>query len=115
MAKILVTGGAGYIGSHTRYFLEKSGHRVVVLDNLERGHADAVPEGMLRRVDVRDTARVKEVLREEKVEAVIHFAAYAYVGESTEKPEMYFNNNVGGSLSLFEAMLETGVKLNGHR
>lgn len=110
MAKILVTGGAGYIGSHTRYFLEKSGHRVVVLDNLERGHADAVPEGMLRRVDVRDTARVKEVLREEKVEAVIHFAAYAYVGESTEKPEMYFNNNVGGSLSLFEAMLETGVR-----
>jgi UDP-glucose-4-epimerase GalE len=110
MAKILVTGGAGYIGSHTRYFLGKSGHTVVVLDNLQRGYADAVPEGMLRQVDLRDTTRVKEVLRAEKVDAVIHFAAYAYVGESTEKPEMYFNNNVGGSLSLFEAMLETGVK-----
>jgi UDP-glucose-4-epimerase GalE len=90
--------------------LEKSGHTVVVLDNLERGHADAVPPGMLRQVDLRDTAGVKKVLRDEKVDAVIHFAAYAYVGESTEKPEMYFANNVGGSLSLFEAMLETGVK-----
>jgi UDP-glucose-4-epimerase GalE len=110
MAKILVTGGAGYIGSHARYFLEKSGHTVVVLDNLERGHADAVPQGMLRQVDLRDTAGVKKVLGDEKIDAVIHFAAYAYVGESTEKPEMYFANNVGGSLSLFEAMLETGVK-----
>jgi UDP-glucose-4-epimerase GalE len=110
MAKILVTGGAGYIGSHARYFLQKSGHTVVVLDNLERGHADAVPQGMLRQVDLRDTAGVKKVLRDEKVDAVIHFAAYAYVGESTEKPEMYFANNVGGSLSLFEAMLETDVK-----
>jgi len=110
MAKILVTGGAGYIGSHARHFLEKSGHTVVVLDNLERGHADAVPRGMLRQMDLRDTAGVKKVLRDEKVDAVIHFAAYAYVGESTEKPEMYFANNVGGSLSLFEAMLETGVK-----
>ena len=110
MAKILVTGGAGYIGSHARHFLEKSGHTVVVLDNLERGHADAVPRGMLRQIDLRDTAGVKKVLRDEKVDAVIHFAAYAYVGESTEKPEMYFANNVGGSLSLFEAMLETGVK-----
>lgn len=109
MAKILVTGGAGYIGSHTRYFLEKSGHTTVVLDNLERGHARAVPAGQLRQVDLRDTEKVKQVLREEKVDAVIHFAAYAYVGESTEKPEMYFNNNVGGSLSLFEAMMATGV------
>lgn len=110
MAKILVTGGAGYIGSHTRYFLEKSGHTTVVLDNLERGHADVVPAGQLRHVDLRDTAAVKRVLHEDKVDAVIHFAAYAYVGESTEKPEMYFANNVGGSLSLFEAMLETGVQ-----
>jgi UDP-glucose-4-epimerase GalE len=110
MAKILVTGGAGYIGSHTRYFLEKSGHRTVVLDSLERGDAGVVPAGMLRKVDLRDPEMVKEVLREEKVDAVIHFAAYAYVGESTERPERYFANNVGGSLSLFEAMLETGVR-----
>ena len=81
-----------------------------MLDNLERGQAGAVPAGMLRQVDLRDTEGVKRVLREEKVDAVIHFAAYAYVGESTEKPEMYFNNNVGGSLSLFEAMLAEGVR-----
>jgi UDP-glucose-4-epimerase GalE len=110
MAKILVTGGAGYIGSHTRYFLEKSGHTTVVLDTLERGHASAVPTGLLRQVDLRDTDKVKKVLAEEKVDAVIHFAAYAYVGESTEKPELYFANNVCGSLSLFEAMLATGVR-----
>ena len=109
MAKILVTGGAGYIGSHTRYFLEKSGHTTVVLDNLERGDRHAVPAGMLRQVELRDKANVTRLLREEKVDAVIHFAAYAYVGESTEKPEMYFANNVGGSLALFEAMLEAGV------
>lgn len=110
MARILVTGGAGYIGSHTRYFLEKAGHTTVVLDSLERGHAGAVPAGVLRQMDLRDTAGVKRVLAEEKVDAVIHFAAYAYVGESMERPELYFANNVAGSLSLFEAMLETGVK-----
>ena len=110
MAKVLVTGGAGYIGSHTRYFLEKSGHTTVVLDSLERGDARSVPAGQLRQVDLRDSAKVKQVLTEEKVDAVIHFAAYMAVGESTQRPELYFNNNVGGSLSLFEAMLETGVK-----
>lgn len=110
VAKILVTGGAGYIGSHTRYFLEKSGHTTVVLDSLERGDARSVPSGMLRQVDLRDSAKVKQVLQAEKVDAVIHFAAYMSVGESTQRPELYFNNNVGGSLSLFEAMLEAGVK-----
>jgi UDP-glucose-4-epimerase GalE len=64
----------------------------------------------LRQADLRDSAKVKEILHAEKVDAVIHFAAYMSVGESTERPELYFNNNVGGSLSLFEAMLETGVK-----
>lgn len=110
MAKILVTGGAGYIGSHTRYFLEKSGHTTVVLDSLERGDIHSVPSGQLRQADLRDSSKVKEILRAEKVDAVIHFAAYMSVGESTEKPELYFNNNVGGSLSLFEAMLDAGVK-----
>jgi UDP-glucose-4-epimerase GalE len=110
MAKILVTGGAGFIGSHTRYFLEKRGHTTVVLDSLERGDEQAVPAGSLRQVDLRDKEKIRQVLREERVDAVIHFAAYAYVGESTEKPELYFANNVGGSLSLFEAMLEMGVR-----
>ena len=110
MAKILVTGGAGYIGSHTRYFLEKSGHTTVVLDNLERGFQGAVPEGMLRKVDLRETAKVKQLLQDEKVDAVIHFAAHISVGESTERPEFYFNNNVCGSISLFEAMIDAQVK-----
>src|SRR3954451_18204535 len=110
MAKILVTGGAGYIGSHTRYFLEKSGHSVVVVDDLSRGFEEAVPPGALHRIDTRDTRKLVALLRQERIEAVIHFAAYISVGESTERPELYFSNNVCGSLSLFEAMLEAGVK-----
>lgn len=110
MAKILVTGGAGYIGSHTRYFLEKQGHTTVVLDSLERGDQRAVPANMLRQINLRDSAKIKQVLREEKIDAVIHFAAYISVGESTLRPELYFSNNVSGSLSLFEAMLESDVR-----
>jgi UDP-glucose-4-epimerase GalE len=110
VAKILVTGGAGYIGSHTRYFLEKRGHTTVVLDSLERGDRRAVPTNMLRQVDLRDAPKVKQLLRDEKVDAVIHFAAYMSVGESTQRPEVYFTNNVSGSLSLFEAMLESDVR-----
>jgi UDP-glucose-4-epimerase GalE len=110
MAKILVTGGAGYIGSHTRYFLEKSGHSVAVVDDLSRGFEKAVPAAALHRIDTRDTRKLIALLRQERIEAVIHFAAYISVGESTERPELYFSNNVCGSLSLFEAMLEAGVK-----
>ncbi len=110
MAKILVTGGAGYIGSHTRYFLEKSGHSVVVADNLSRGYKEAVPESLLRQMDLRDTQKLIQLLKDEKIEAVIHFAAYISVGESTQRPELYFINNVSGSLSLFDAMLEAGVR-----
>ncbi|HEY6987716.1 MAG TPA: UDP-glucose 4-epimerase GalE [Bryobacteraceae bacterium] len=110
MARILVTGGAGYIGSHTRYFLEKSGHSVVVVDDLSRGFKQAVPDGALRQVDTRDTAKLTALVRQERIDAVIHFAAYISVGESTQRPELYFSNNVCGSLSLFEAMLEAQVK-----
>jgi UDP-glucose 4-epimerase len=110
LAKILVTGGAGYIGSHTRYFLEKKGHSVVVADNLSRGDKKAVPPDLLRIVDLSETDRLATLLRNERVEAVIHFAAYIAVGESTQIPEVYFVNNVSGSLSLFEAMLRCDVK-----
>ena len=109
MAKILVTGGAGYIGSHTRYALEQRGHTVLVVDNLERGNRDAVPDGMLRKIDTRDKQKLIDLLGGEGIKAVIHFAAYISVGESTQLPELYFNNNVSGSLTLFEAMLEAGV------
>ncbi len=110
MAKILVTGGAGYIGSHTRFFLQKHGHAVVVVDNLSRGHRDAAPSDILRVADIRETDKLAQLLADERVDAVIHFAAYISVGESTKIPEMYFTNNVGGSLSLFNAMLRVGVK-----
>jgi UDP-glucose 4-epimerase len=110
MARILVTGGAGYIGSHTRYFLEKSGHSVSVVDDLSRGFKEAVPDSVLHQADTRDTKRLSALLRQERIEAVIHFAAYISVGESTERPELYFSNNVCGSLSLFEAMLEADVR-----
>jgi UDP-glucose 4-epimerase len=110
MARILVTGGAGYIGSHTRYFLEKSGHSVTVVDDLSRGFKQAVPTDALHQIDTRDTWKLAALLRQERIEAVIHFAAYISVGESTERPELYFSNNVCGSVSLFEAMLEAGVK-----
>ena len=110
MAKILVTGGAGYIGSHTVYFLRKSGHSVIVVDSLARGHRDAVPPDILRVLDLRDTEQVASLLTEEHIDAVIHFAAYIAVGESTQFPELYFTNNVSGSISLFDAMLRAGVK-----
>jgi UDP-glucose-4-epimerase GalE len=110
VALILVTGGAGYIGSHTVYFLRQHGHDVVVVDNLSRGHIRNVPEGLLRQIDLRDTALLTELLRQRPFDAVIHFAAYIAVGESTKLPELYFSNNVAGSISLFEAMLTAGVR-----
>lgn len=110
MAKILVTGGAGYIGSHTRYFLEKRGHSVIVVDNLSYGHREAVPEQILRVMDIRETEKLEQLLRDEQIDAVMHFAAFISVGESTQKPELYFANNTAGALSLFEAMLAAGVK-----
>jgi UDP-glucose 4-epimerase len=110
LAKILVTGGAGYIGSHTRYFLEQHGHSVIVVDNLSRGYREAVPDNELRVLNLQDTGKLTDLLQQEKVEAVIHFAAYISVGESTQRPELYFSNNTAGSLSLFDAMLQAGVK-----
>ncbi len=110
VARILVTGGAGYIGSHTRYFLEKQGHSVLVADDLSRGYREAVPEQILRVIDVRETGKLTQLLADERIEAVIHFAAFIAVGESTQVPEVYFANNVGGSLSLCEAMMRADVK-----
>jgi UDP-glucose-4-epimerase GalE len=111
VAKILVTGGAGYIGSHTAYFLQQHGHSVLVVDNLSRGYRDAVPKDVvLYLMDIQETDKLARLIADERVEAVIHFAAFMSVGESTQVPELYFANNVGGSLSLLEAMLRVGVK-----
>ena len=109
MANILVTGGAGYIGSHTVYFLRERGHSVTVADNLTRGRRENVPEDLLHVIDLRDTAQLADLMKATQCDAVIHFAAYIAVGESTKAPELYFSNNVGGSTSLFEAMQQAGV------
>ena len=108
MPKILVTGGAGYIGSITTWHLRTRGFEVVVVDDLSRGHAPAVPSEILHVIRLHDTAALIKLLQ--GVDAVVHFAAYIAVGESTREPEIYFANNVGGSLSLFEAMARAGVK-----
>ena len=108
MPKILVTGGAGYIGSITAYHLIKRGFDVLVADDLSRGHRDAVPANCLNVVRLQETGAIAKLL--EGVDAVVHFAAYISVGESTREPELYFANNIGGSLSLFEAMARANVK-----
>ena len=109
--KILLTGGSGYIGSVTTELLCDDGHAVTVFDNLERGHREAVdPRARLIVGDLRDPQPIRDAMRDLKPDAVVHFAAYALVGESMQEPLKYFENNVGGGLHLLDAMLRTGVK-----
>jgi UDP-glucose 4-epimerase len=108
---VLVVGGAGYIGSHCVRQLIAAGHRPVVLDNLVYGHPGAVAASVKRHVgNLGDEALVGRILREEKIEIVMHFAAYCYVGESVTQPLKYYFNNVVATLHLLNAMLEAGVK-----
>jgi UDP-glucose 4-epimerase len=109
MPRILVTGGAGYIGSHTVHLLRKRGYEVTVVDDLSRGHEHNVASVDFHHLNLLDTPAVARVLTEKRFDAVIHFAAYIAVGESTQKPELYFTNNVSGSISLFTAMEQAGV------
>lgn len=108
MARILVTGGAGYIGSITSAHLIGQGHDVVVADDLSRGHRHNVAPERLHVVRLQDTAQLQPLLI--GIDAVVHFAAYIAVGESAREPELYFSNNVGGTLSLLDAMAKTGVR-----
>jgi len=108
--KILVTGGAGYIGSHTVRLLLDQGYDVTVVDNLSKGYRENVPDGRLVEMDIGDTNRLAAVLKEFGAEAVVHFAAFIAVGESMREPARYFSNNVCGSLSLLTAMVEAGVR-----
>ena len=110
MESVLVTGGAGYIGSHTAKLLARSGFRAVVLDNLSRGHAESVKWGPLVEGDIADASLVKRVVREFGIRAAMHFAALAYVDESVRNPRDYFRNNVKGSLNLFDALVDSGVR-----
>jgi UDP-arabinose 4-epimerase len=107
---ILVTGGAGYIGSHACKALAQAGYTPVAYDNLGRGHREAVRWGPLIEGDLADRDRLVATLRRIDAAAVMHFAAFAYVGESVSQPELYFRNNVANSLVLFEAMQAAGVK-----
>jgi UDP-arabinose 4-epimerase len=107
---VLVTGGAGYIGSHACKALARAGYAPVVLDSLVYGHRDAVRWGPFVEGDLADRRLLGDTLRRFDIAAVMHFAAFAYVGESTTKPALYFANNVVNSLGLLEAMRETGVK-----
>ena len=108
---VLVTGGAGYIGSHACKALAEAGYAPVTIDNLVYGHPTAVRWGPLVRGDIGDGALVRRVLREHRIKAVMHFAAYAYVGESMQEPGKYFENNFCNSVTLLEAMRVEGVNV----
>lgn len=110
MAKILIVGGAGYIGSHNvRMFLDK-GFEVVVVDNLNTGHTKAIdPRATFYKEDIRNKDKMVEILKKEKVDAVVHFAALSLVGVSMKDPLAYFDNNVYGMIALLEAMQEANV------
>jgi UDP-arabinose 4-epimerase len=110
LKSVLITGGAGYIGSHTAKALARSRFQPVVLDDLSKGHSWAVKWGPLVKADIGDYDAVREVLRRYRVEAVIHFAADAYVGESMREPRRYFLNNVRNTLTLLEAVMDAGIR-----
>lgn len=110
MAEVLVTGGAGYIGSHAVKALVDSGHGVVVIDNLSAGHRQAVPDRVpFVEAEVHDRATVRSVIREYGVQVVMHFAAWLDVGESVRRPAAYYQNNVVGTLALLDSMVDEGV------
>jgi UDP-arabinose 4-epimerase len=107
---ILITGGAGYIGSHCSKAVAAAGFRPIGYDNLSTGHADFVRWGPLVIGDVRDSAKIADTIREYRVQAVMHFAALSAVGESVVDPEAYFLNNVGGTLGLLRGMRDAGCE-----
>lgn len=109
-ATVLVTGGAGYIGSHTCKALSRAGYEPLVFDDLSAGYESFVQWGELIRGNIMDTALLTKVMREAKPLGVIHFASFIQVGESVELPGKYYRNNTGGSLSILEAMRSSGVE-----
>lgn len=110
---ILVTGGAGYIGSHAVLALKNSGYEVIVLDSLEAGHPELVEEILKVKLivgDIRDRPLLDQIFQSHSITAVMHFAAYLSVGESVSHPDKYYRNNVAGTLTLLEAMVAANVK-----
>ncbi len=108
--RILLTGGAGYIGSHVVKLLAKKGYEVLVIDNLSTGHKEAVIYGKLEVVDLKEKEKLSELIKEFKPDAVMHFAASIEVEESVRNPTKYYRNNTVNTLNLLEAMIENGVK-----
>ncbi len=107
--RVLVTGGAGYVGSHAAKLLAESGHDVVIVDSLAEGHRAAIGNLPLVVADLLDQATIAEVLHQYRIEAVMHFAAFAYVGVSVREPAKYYHNNIVGTLALLDAMLSADV------
>ena len=110
MPNVLVTGGAGYIGSITAHLLRRRGYKLIIVDDLSRGHEHNVADLPFQKLNLADTAGLQDLLARDAIDAVVHFAAYIAVGESAEKPELYFSNNVGGTISLLTAMTQAKVK-----
>jgi UDP-glucose 4-epimerase len=110
MPTVLVTGGAGYIGSVTAHLLKRRGYGVVIVDDLSRGHEHNVRGLPFYKLGLAETGPLADLMSREAVDAVIHFAAHSMVGESTKKPELYFLNNDGGTASLLSAMIQANVK-----
>ena len=108
---VMVTGGAGYVGSHVVHELQALGIPCVVVDSLVRGHRELVPNADVIVGDTRDAALMRRVIRDYRVDAVMHFAAYAYVGESVAEPLTYYDNNVTATVSLLKTMVESDVKM----
>ncbi|GAB6185119.1 UDP-glucose 4-epimerase GalE [Thermopirellula anaerolimosa] len=109
--RVLVTGGAGYIGSHAVEVLRRTGHEPIVLDNLYRGHREAVPPDVpFYHADLAEGPTLRRILAQHEIECIMHFAALAYVGESVTEPLKYYANNTAGAISLLDAMRQTGVR-----
>lgn len=109
--KILVTGGAGYIGSHFVKILVQKGYETIVVDNLSRGHIESIhPDAQFEKADLLESGALSEVISKYKPDAVVHFAALAYVGESVESPSLYYENNVVGSFNLIRACVQNNIK-----
>jgi len=107
--KVLVVGGAGYIGSHMVKYLGRLGCEVTTLDNLYSGHRDAVTYGSLVECDLADRSRLRDLFAEKSFDAVMHFAAHIEVGESVRLPAKYYQNNVSKTLTLLDTMVEANI------
>lgn len=107
---VLVAGGAGYVGSHVCKALARAGHRPIVLDSLAHGHRDAVRWGPLVQAEIADRHAVGQAIAAHRIDAVMHFAAWIFVGESMQDPLKYFTNNLGGTIALLEAAMAAGVR-----